>query len=259
MFAPHRFLLTRMPGIYFMVRNLGRKAVGTRRNQRKLFSSLLRPGDLVFDVGANIGEFSGAFSDNGARVIAIEPQPRLGEHLRRRFRSTPTVTVVGTAVSDHAGEATLYLTAADALATLESGRASGETGPGADLEWGGKITVPLRTLDDLMTEHGTPVLVKIDVEGHELGVVKGLTAARPSVFFEVNRPESYEVIDVLSGRGYTDFYLRPDERPDWVNQKPMSATTLREFLEATDRNFDILAMSPDTALVGDRRPPGPRG
>src|SRR3712207_7831831 len=107
MLVAHHVLLTRMPTLYFHLRNLGRKVTGTRRNQRRLFAELVRPGDLVFDVGANIGEFTGAFRDLGARVVAVEPQPRLGEHLRRRFGSDPGITVVGTAVSDHAGEATL--------------------------------------------------------------------------------------------------------------------------------------------------------
>src|SRR3954462_783672 len=150
MLGAHRFLLTRTPRLYFHLRNAGRRVVGTRRHQRALFSGLVAPGDLVFDVGANIGEFTGAFRDLGARVVAVEPQPRLSAHLRRRFGGDPDVAVVATAVSDRAGEAILYGTTADALATLEAERATGATGPGADLEWTERIPVPLRTLDSLV-------------------------------------------------------------------------------------------------------------
>src|SRR4051812_32432261 len=243
MLSVHRFLLVKTPRLYFHLRNVGRRLVGTRRHQRVLFSQLVRSGDLVFDVGANIGEFTGAFRDLGARVVAVEPQPRLAAHLRRRFSADPAVTIVETAVSDHAGVATLYCTTADALATLEEDRAAGTTGPGAELEWGGEITVPLRTLDALVAEHGRPTLVKIDVEGHELGVVRGLTTVRPAVFFEVNRPAVHDVLDTLQARGYTDFFVRLDEESDWVSRQAMSAEEMRDYIRASPDNCDCLAVS----------------
>ena len=260
MLALHRLLLTRTPGLYFHVRNVGRKVVGTRRNQRRLFSELVHPGDLVLDVGANIGEFTAAFRDLAARVVAVEPQPRLSEHLHRRFRADPDVTVVQTAVSDHAGEALLFCTTADALATLEEERVTGATGAGAELEWGTSITVPLNTLDTLVAEHGAPTLVKIDVEGHELGALRGLTTVRPSVFFEVNRPGAYEVLDLLAERGYTEFLLRLGERPDWVTRRVMSAAEARDHIAGMQEHCDCLALSPDPDVSGSRRPaPAPGG
>jgi FkbM family methyltransferase len=259
MLAGHRFLLTRMPTLYFHLRNLGRKVTGTRRRQRRLFAELVHRGDLVMDVGANIGEFTGAFRDLGARVVAVEPQPRLSAHLRARFRSDRLVTVVSTAVSDHEGEATLYTTTADALATLEATRANGgATGAGAELPWNGRITVPLRTLDTILAEHGVPTLVKIDVEGHEPGVVKGLTSARPSVFFEVNQPGVTAVLETLAARGYTEFYVRRGEQPEWVSREPMSAAQVAEYLDGHTGDHDCLALSPEA--TGDRRPaPAPAG
>jgi FkbM family methyltransferase len=252
--AFHRFLLRQTPGLYFHLRNVGRKAVGTRRKQRALFSDLIRPGDLVFDVGANIGEFTAAFRDCGARVLAVEPQPRLAAHLRRRYRSDTQVTVVATALSDHAGEATLYCTTADALATLEEARATDGVGPGAELDWTTTIRVPVRTLDMLVAEYGEPVLVKIDVEGHESGVVRGLTSVRPSLFFEVNSESVDDVLDQLAERGYTEFLLRQDERPDWVDPRPVAADPMRERIASTQADCDCLALSPDAELLGDRRP-----
>ena len=251
MWAAHRVLLVRTPGLYFHLRNAGRRVVGTRRHQRALFRELVGDGDLVIDVGANIGEFTGAFRDLRARVVAVEPQPRLATHLRRRFRTDPHVTVVQTALSDHAGEATLYCTTADALATLEEERATGATGPGAELEWGPTVTVPLRTLDELVAEHGRPALVKIDVEGHELGVVRGLTSLRPSLFFEVNRPGVHDVLDTLEGRGYTDFFLREGERPEWQARRPMTAAEVHARVDASTADLDCLAVSPEP---GARRP-----
>jgi hypothetical protein len=103
-----------------------------------------------------------------------------------------------------------------------------------------------------VAEHGVPALVKIDVEGHEPGVVTGLTAARPSIFFEVNQPGVTTVLDTLAARGYTDFYVREGEQPDWVSREPMSAARVAEYLSASTGDHDCLALSPDA--TGDRRP-----
>jgi FkbM family methyltransferase len=252
--AIHRFLLTRTPRLYFHVRNTGRKVVGTRRKQRALFSDLLQPGDLVFDVGANIGEFTAAFRDCGARVVAVEPQPRLVAHLRRRYRFDAEVTVVPTALSDHAGEATLYCTAADALATLEATRTTDAVGAGAELEWTTSIRVPLRTMDMLVAEHGEPLLVKIDVEGHESEVVRGLTRSRPSLFFEVNPESSDDVLDLLAERGYTEFLLRLGEQSHWVSSSPDTAAAMRERIAAAQADCACLALTPDAELLEGRRP-----
>jgi FkbM family methyltransferase len=245
MLTARRLLIDRMPGLYFHLRNVGRKVVGTRRNQRQLFRDLLRPGDLVFDVGANIGEYTGAFIDLGATVVAVEPQPQLAEHLRRRFHTDRRVTVVHTALSDHQGTATLYCPTADALATLEEGRATGESGPGAKFRWSKTLTVPLSTIDALVGDFGTPALIKIDVEGHELNVLQGMADARPSIFFEINRPAVYDVMTHLEERGYSEFFVRRDERSAWVFDSAMSALKLREYLSSSAENADVLALSPE--------------
>ena len=62
-------------------------------------------------------------------------------------------------------------------------------------------TVETTTLDELITEHGRPIFIKIDVEGYELNVIRGLRHAVPYLSFEVNlpefRPEGLECVALL--------------------------------------------------------------
>src|SRR3974377_179632 len=47
-----------------------------RARERRLFGHFMRPGDLVFDIGANIGDKTAAFRAHRARVVCVEPDPR---------------------------------------------------------------------------------------------------------------------------------------------------------------------------------------
>ena len=80
-----RWVSSRFPSAYFRIRNMARRVVGTERDVKKLFQSRVAAGDVVFDIGANIGAYSAAFLGLGARVVAVEPQPQLARYLRQRL------------------------------------------------------------------------------------------------------------------------------------------------------------------------------
>jgi FkbM family methyltransferase len=154
------------------------------RELRELYARFVRPGDLCFDVGANVGDRTEIFLELGARVVAVEPQADCAAVLRRRFRRRPGLTVVAAAVGDHAGTAEFFVCDYNpGLATLskawtERGRFAGE------FEWNRKVTVPLTTLDALIAAHGLPRFCKIDVEGYEESVFRGLSRPLPQLCFE---------------------------------------------------------------------------
>ena len=80
---------------------------GRQRGLRRLYSELVREGDLVFDVGAHLGDRSVAFAELGARVIAFEPQPRIARWLRRIVRNNARITIRSEAVGREPGTARL--------------------------------------------------------------------------------------------------------------------------------------------------------
>ena len=72
------------------------------RRQRALYRTFVAAGDLVFDVGANLGDRSAVFRSIGARVVAVEPQRPCVERLRSRF-GPDEVTVVECGLADVPG------------------------------------------------------------------------------------------------------------------------------------------------------------
>lgn len=166
-------------GLYRPARWLARRA---RPDQMRLltqdvgfFRSILARGALCFDVGANIGEKSEALLLAGARVVAFEPNPLVLPELRARCGRRGEWTLVQTALGSGASIATLY-------AREQHGQSS--LAP----DWAGAVIgryhVPVVTLDSAVQHFGRPAYCKIDVEGWELEVLKGLTQAIPLLSFE---------------------------------------------------------------------------
>jgi FkbM family methyltransferase len=156
---------------------------------------------LIFDVGANKGNKTAVFLRLGARVVAVEPDEANQQILREaylRYRVTPKpVTIVGKAVSDKAAVHTMFVdepgSAKNTLSTkwVETLREDRERF-GHALEFGERKEVQTITLEDLIQTYGTPYFVKIDVEGHEPEVLRGLHRPVPYLSFEVNLPEFQE-------------------------------------------------------------------
>jgi FkbM family methyltransferase len=158
----------------------------------RLIRRLLRPGDHFVDCGANIGYFTLAAAARvgpAGRVDAFEPDPlnraRLEKHLAAKG-SPANVRVHSVAVSDVAGEATLYH-------PTEGGRNHGEASlfrpaDGAAAAY----TVPTARLDEVVTD--SPRLIKMDVEGAELAAIRGMTrllkADTPPMLVVEHNPES---------------------------------------------------------------------
>lgn len=150
------------------------------RAGKALYSRYCRPGDLVFDVGANVGQRTGWFLELGCRVVAVEPQPFALE-----FVDGQAVKVCA-AVGHEDGVQPFYVcSSSNYLSTLspEYVRQVYEQ-PGI----GGNIyhesTTPVVTLDTLIGRYGVPGFAKIDVEGGELGVLQGLSEPLAALSFE---------------------------------------------------------------------------
>lgn len=135
-----------------------------------LLRRLLKPGDTFVDAGANVGVYSlaaaAAVGPTG-RVIACEPAPGTMQLLRQSvaLNEAHWVELHQTALSDHHGTAEFV--------TFEPGSALSSFAPKRRTA-GNSITVPVISLDELVAGRTDDVaLVKIDVEGAELQVVRG--------------------------------------------------------------------------------------
>lgn len=164
---------------------------------------------IVFDIGANRGEFTQAVLDQGAsKVVAVEPAPRIFSALARNFFKDPRVIPLRLAVTDKDWvDVTLFECVEDGLSTLDKTWLKGAAAPYGDKAYR-EVTVSGTTLDSLIEEYGTPDLIKIDIEGYEYSALKGLTKKVGEVTFEwqITRLEEIDkCLELLSSLGYTEF------------------------------------------------------
>ena len=158
-----------------------------QRRLRALYAQFVAPGDLVFDVGAHLGNRTRAFAALGCRVVAIEPQPHVARMLRRLVGGLRHVEVVEQAVTRAPGRVTLAVSERTPTVSTLSGDWRDERAKDPDfaaVSWNRSFEVAATTLDALIAAHGRPAFIKIDVEGAELDVLHGLSQPVPAVSFE---------------------------------------------------------------------------
>lgn len=195
-----------------------RRQIDARNGELRFYRDFLkglRKGDLIFDIGANEGTKTDVFLRLGARVVSVDPDEDCQNVLRgkfMRFRLIPkSVVIVGKALSDRSTVETMWIdgpgSAVNTLSqkwadTLKSNRDKFEHAH-FGLEFGRCKTVETTTLNDLIVAYGLPLFVKIDVEGYEVCVIRGLKHAVPFLSFEVNLPEfrqeGMECVRLLGG------------------------------------------------------------
>lgn len=189
------------------------------RHLRRFFEVLLEAGELVFDVGANEGDWTRPLRRLGCRVVAVEPQAEFASAILERHREDPAVHVVAAAIGESAGETDLYRARHGAYASVapEWMTRMIERGGIAPDFWERSERVPVRTLDDLIDEFGLPDYVKLDVEGSEPAALRGLTHPVNLLSFESHGQtflDARACIERLTELGDYEFNLSPGEFPE---------------------------------------------
>ncbi len=161
---------------------------------------LLRPGELFVDVGANQGGWTLTMAAWGARVAAFEPVPLTNERLRANVALNTNeigerIQVYGVGLGETTAEVRFSSDLDTGNHQLDSREPSRNGG----------IQVKLLRMDDILSAEA-PVLIKIDVEGSELSVLKGATETlkKPSLLalvIETFRPLNYQRSDLKKIEG----------------------------------------------------------
>ncbi len=157
-----------------------------RGAMRRFYAGMISPGDLVFDIGAHVGNRTRTLHALGARVVALEPQPLFVQFLRRTLPRT-RITLVPEGVGARSGRATLRVSRRHpTVSTLSADwiKQIGATRGFSRVRWDRSFEVPVTTLDALIERHGRPAFVKIDVEGMEAEILAGLSQPLPLLAIE---------------------------------------------------------------------------
>ncbi|MGF0538974.1 FkbM family methyltransferase [Agrobacterium sp. ES01] len=158
-----------------------------RRSALKTFyRDLVSPGDLVFDIGAHVGSRSKTMLSLGAKVVAVEPQPAFADLIAKHFASQ-LKGFERVAVGASEGEITLNISSRHPTVTSISSQfieRAKTVGSFSNVVWDRQIKVPMTTLDALIARYGKPAFCKIDVEGAEAEILKGLSEPLALIAFE---------------------------------------------------------------------------
>lgn len=201
-----------------------------------LIELLVGRGSVFVDVGANTGIYSRMALLQGASVVAIEPVARLAMLLLREF--PPGTDVRRLAIAEQSGEAVLVTPVIEGVAFATRSTLSGLAGDSSITE-----TVPTARLDDVVQSCH---FVKIDVEGHELVVLRSaerlLLSCRPMLLVEIewsrDQEQASDTHKFLAGIGYRSFYRDPESG---------------RLVQVTAHEAALLQISVDAPLPGQRK------
>jgi FkbM family methyltransferase len=150
------------------------------------YARFLSAGDLCLDIGANVGNRVAAFHALGARVVAVEPQVNCVAVLQRRFGWSDRVVILPVGLADREGMRTLHVASFDQISSMspEWLDAVQQTGRFGTESWAQRQDIRVITMDRLIAVFGVPRFCKIDVEGFEVQVLRGLSTPVPALSFE---------------------------------------------------------------------------
>jgi FkbM family methyltransferase len=199
------------------------ESAGGAGGEQRVLSRLidfLRPGDVAFDIGANVGLYTVLLAKTvggAGRVVAFEPDHRAFDHLRDNLKlnGIANARCFRQALGEQAGQARLYASKIIGGSSLVAKRKHG----------GGGQIVAIAAGDDLVLAEKVPLprAVKIDVEGYEHSVIRGLSRTlvhpacevvccevHPSMLPKGVRPE--QILDLLQSLGFArrEIYRRWD-------------------------------------------------
>ncbi len=204
---------------------------------RRFYAEFVSAGRLCFDIGAHVGSRVQAWRRLGAFVVAVEPQQDCVRVRRRLYGRDAGVTIIHGALGAREGDATLMVSErTPTVSTLSRDwiRDVQRDPSFRGVAWRPGDAVHVTTLQALVDTYGVPAFVKLDVEGYEANVLRGLETPLPCISFEylpAARHVALACLNLLTELGDYRYYWSAGEshrlaRPQWC-----AAKDVRPFID----------------------------
>jgi FkbM family methyltransferase len=203
---------------------------------KELYSEHIKEGSLCFDVGANLGSRIGVFLNLGAQVIAVEPQKGCVKYLNRKFKGK--IITLCKAVGEKNDKQEIYISKYSSTLTSLSKEWIDEVRITRfkHVKWEKKEIIDVVSLDYLINEYGLPDFIKIDVEGYEFEVLKGLSKKIKAISFEYTLPEQkhkaincLKLLQKIDSDYFCNYSL--EEEMKYKNSEFIKIDEMIEFIE----------------------------
>ena len=191
---------------------------------------IIKKNDLCFDIGSNMGNKTQEMLDLGAKVVSIEPQKECFEYINKRFQGNNNVICVNFGCGPFKGEGKIKISSHHTLSTMSEDfiiETSKQRFQGVN--WEREETIQILKLDDLIDLYGIPKFVKVDVEGYESEVLRGLSNQVEYLSLEFVpelKHNSFECLKILTSIGeylfnYSEAESGVFEFSEWISQSQM--------------------------------------
>lgn len=201
-----------------------------------LYGNFINSGDLAFDIGSHVGDRISSFRRIGAHVVALEPQPLAFRALQIIHGQDTHVTVLQAACGAQSGRLTLRVNSANPTVSTASSdftaAAQGAVG-WEDQTWDKELSVKSTSLDELIAEFGEPSFIKIDVEGFEADVLRGLSRPIQALSYEfttIQKEVAVTCLDLIEERGTYQFNVALGESQKLEFNRPVDRATMQDYI-----------------------------
>jgi FkbM family methyltransferase len=204
-----------------------------RSRLKRFYAQFIKPNDLCFDIGAHLGNRTDAWHLLGAKIVALEPQPKCMAYMQKRFNEKQNITLLEKAVGKKAGKTSFFvseLTPTISTMSDEKWREIIADDTSFKIAWDKEIEVEVVTLDQLIEEYGVPKFCKIDVENFELEVLNGLSYPIPALsveYYSTNIENTIKCIDRLESLANYEYNWTNAEKQKFNSKNWLSAEQLK--------------------------------
>lgn len=214
------------------------------KKRQEFYSQFLEPSGVFFDIGANYGNRIEPLIKEDIKIIAVEPQEECIKFLNKKYGHR--ITILQNGVGEKTETKLMHIsTNANILSSFSKDwiNSTKESGRFKNIIWNETRAIEMVTLDYLISNYGSPCFIKIDVEGFELEVLKGLTQSVKALSLEYTVPERQNALldclfylNTLYNSNIIFNYCKTEitefSLPDWVNYDDMlDVVNSDEFLK----------------------------